>query len=260
MKCKYILKNGQKLYSYCTENHLSYGCISFMVRYYSKKWVKKNLEEIINYVLDKYIKRKRNNDIIAFIKNIEERNIVSLLNIATTLNIEYNAMRRVQKYGFSKKEAFYIVWFLYDRINKSGKISISNKKIVEFIDIYNTIEFDIENELMVIILFIKLGNNEAKEYLLRRRQRIIMNIINRNIYNRLYYQNNKEDIFSEIMLNELKLYNNIYLNNIPQIMKYLNIHAKYAVIKYINNDKEKNNVHFEDSIFENKCRYDFISS
>ena len=78
------------------------------------------------------------------------------------------------------------------------------------------------------------------------------------MYSWNYLENHFNDILNEVSFKEYQLYKRICLNNIPQIIKYLNTVAKYTVINYVRNDQYKTCLHLEDEIYEDKDRYNFI--
>ncbi|MCM1053499.1 MAG: hypothetical protein NC483_05960 [Ruminococcus sp.] len=246
------------VWKYCKINNLNYDCVRYSIKYFNDKDDTKNLNDIIEMVITKFLRLYENKRIIKFIENLEESNNYNFLAISKELNIEYQAMYRVYKEGFTKKSAFYIVWFLHDILTKNGKISISKKRIKEFKEIYYNKNFDDDTNLLDVFVMVKLGSSEALNYLVSKRSPNILSIIKRNVFNKDYYKSYFDDIKNEVLLNELKLYKNIYLNNIPQIIRYLNIHAKYRVIDYLKNNKNVYCISLDEEVFDGKNGYDFV--
>lgn len=253
MKPKYKMPNGVTVYHFCMEKAIPYNNVHRSIRYRLKKYPEKSLDEIISDVIEIYLKLYQNKKIINFIKKMEETNFNILL-ISKTLNIEWRALYKVVGYGFSKREAFYILWFLYDIKSSTGRISISKKQILKLIELQKRYKFDGKVDLRFIFVLVKMEDEKALNYLLNVRSKTIKGIIRKNVFNDDYYRNYGEDILSELIMQEWVLYQKIYLNNIPQIMKYLNKTAKYAVINYVNNDKDKICLMYNDAYLAN-CDY-----
>jgi len=88
-----------------------------------------------------HLNKKR---IINFIKWMEKTNTYRFTEISEVLNIEFASLNKLYKKGFSKKEAFNIVWFLKDKVNIKGKLAISNNQVKKFINLYQNKNTSIE--------------------------------------------------------------------------------------------------------------------
>ncbi len=255
---KYFYKN-MTIYQFCKKNNLIYSNVRFSIDYYLKIDRDKELDDIIEMVITKYLKLNKDKKIINFINKIDKTNDYNFLAISKELNIEYCAMYRIFRRGFSKKEAFYIVWFLNDVITKKGRISISKKRIEEFEKLYYNKNYNEDTNILDALVMVKFGDMEAVNFLLNKRIPSILKIIKKNIFNKDYYKANVEDIKNEIWLKEVSLYKKICLNNIPQITKYLNIHARYTIIDYLkNNNNNLSCISLDKNIYDDKDGYDFI--
>ncbi len=256
--------NGKKVYSYCKEEMLDYNNVIKSIRYYQKiyDW---DLETAINYVIKNYMRIRKYKKTINFIKWMEKTNTYRFVEISECLNIEYASLNKLYKKGFSKQHAFYIVWFLTDKINKNGKLSISSKQIKKFINILNSHNYDENTEFIYLFTLYRLGNKDVLEYLPKVREKAINAIIfreidylNENIKNKVL--NDINDLKQDIMIKEqMILYNNICFNRLNSILKYLNVYAKYYVIDDIKKKINENCVSLDALDNSNRCGYDYLT-
>lgn len=259
MQKKYFWDNIT-VYKFCKLNELNYAGITLSFRYYIQR-SEDTLDLIIERVIDRYIKRKERNRVIQFIRQLEVTGKYNFNLISRFLNLDYFSMYRLHKSGFSKKDAFYIVWFLSDKINKKGAKTISLKKKKEFLTIYANPVFSKDVPFMFLIALYKMGNSNVAADLLKQRNSTLVGIVRKEMRFKKIDQKDFEDFKQSILLNELSLYSKIVLNNDLQIFKYLNICAKYTVYKLANIKKqEQNMLRLDDDKYDGRSYMDFIDN
>ena len=259
MKKKYFYDNIT-VYKYCKVNELPYSNITYSFRYYMKKEIY-SLDKIIEKIISKYLVKRERIKIIRFVNNLEISNKYNFSLISRYLNLDYFAMWKLCKLGFSKKEAFYIVWFLSDKTNKKEKKTISLHKLKDFLSIINNNQINEQTPFMYLITLFKMGNIEASNYLLLQRLHILEIIVKKNMRLRQIKMEYFDDFKQEVIMNEMMLYSKIVLNVDLQIYKYLNIYAKYKVINLVKSGTiYQNLIHLEDEKYDGKTYLDFIDN
>lgn len=257
--------NNSKVYSYCKEEMLCYSSVTSSIRYYQKKYENLDLDKTINFVIKKHLNLKNKKRIINFIKWMEKTNTYRFVEITEVLNIEFASLNKLYKKGFSKKEAFNIVWFLSDKKNRNGKLAISNKQIKKFTNLYYDKNYDGNTDFIYLFVLYRLGNNDVLNYIPEKRAKIIEKIIYQetkkfsvNIRNQI--KNDIDDLKQDIYLKEYTyLYKNICLNGINAILRYLEIYARYYVIRDANKKLETSSISLDYVDDTGRCGYDYLT-
>jgi len=257
--------NESKVYKICKDEMLDYGCVTSSIRYYKKKYNDLELNKIINFVIKKYIKLKDKKRIINFIKWMEKTNTYRFIEISEVLNIEFSSLNKLYKKGFTKKQAFNIVWFLSDKVNNKGKLAISNKLVRKFIAMYNQKTYNANTDFIYLFVLYRLGIEDALNLIPQKRYKVIENIIysetkrfSENIRNQVL--NDLEDLKQEIYIKESSyLYKNICLNGLKSILRYLEIYARYYVIDNANKKLQENCISLDACDNTGRCGYDYLT-
>lgn len=260
MQKKYFF-NDFTVYKFCKLNELNYSSITYSFRYYIKK-SEETIDLIIEKVINNYIKRKERNKVIYFIRELEITGKYNFNLISRFLNLDYFSMYRLHKYGFSKRDAFYIVWFLSDKTNKKGFRTISLKRRKDFIAIYHSKKISKDTPFMFLITLYKMGIKNSTDYLIEKRNDTLTGIIRKGMKRKeIPLDRYFHDFSQEVLKNEFMLYSKITLNIDLQIFKYLNIYAKYMVYKLANIIKREQNIlHLDDYNANGKPYIDFIDN
>lgn len=237
---KYFYKD-KTVYNYCKTNELMYQNVTMSIRYYNKK-TNKDLNEIIDRVIIKYLKLKeikRIKRVFIYIKNSSKLNLTY---ISKELNLNYNALKRIESFKFTKEQSIKILWFLSDKKDKEGKLAISTKQIKKICKILRTKEV-IKIDDLFIICFINIGYEDYYNLFLEKRKKYMTKLIFRylNLFNL-----NKDlffDVYQELLLKQMEIFHKNCSRNIPQIMKYYNLYLKGYLIELLKNlKKEKTNL------------------
>ncbi len=261
---KYFYQN-YKVYSYCKQEMLDYENVLSSIRYYRKKYEDMELNKIINLVIKKHLNIKNKKRIINFIKWMEKTNTYRFAEISEVLNVEFASLNKLYKKGFSKKEAFNIVWFLKDKVNKKGKLAISNNQVKKFINLYQNKNYDENTDFIYLFVLYRNGVNEVLNYIPQKRLKTIKKIIYRETTKfsndiRNQVKNDVDDLVQDIYLRECSfLYKNICFNGLNSILRYLEIYARYYVINDVNKKLRENCVSLDAEDNTGRCGYDYLT-
>ena len=239
-KIKFYYSN-QTLYYFCKNNQLNYRNVVRSLLYYQNKNSDYSIDFLIKKVIEKYLKIKENKRIIFFIHNLEKTQKWNFNLISRSLNIEYSSLYRVYHRGFTKREAFYIVWFLYDSVSVNHKIKVSNSKLKEFISIYQSKNYTSNMPFLFLLVLYKIDKRKILDVLLQKREKQLTRFLQSLLSN----SSEIEDLKQDILLHELTLYDKLALNHVGQIMRYLNLHAKNLAFRLA---KKEMSLHLEDNI------------
>ena len=243
---------------YCKEYNLGYSNVIYSIHYYKKK--EYNMDKIIDKVILRYLKLKELKRIKEIFHYLDNNSKINLSYVARELNLNYNSLRKIKKYGFTLEQSIKILWFLSDEKDKNEKLSISIKQLKK---IYNILSFKGNDNLddMFIICFISIGYNEYYHSFIEKRKPYFTRLIFKYLTIFGLNKNLFSDIYQDLVLKQIEIFNRNCSRNIPQIMKYYNLCLRGFLIKELKKIKnEVNNLSLYDNKYDDLIYLDTISN
>ena len=246
---KYFYKN-ETVYTYCKANELEYQNVARCIRYHNKKdnESNKNLNEIIDTVIIKQLKLKEIKRIKKVFFYLNNNKKLNLTYISKELNLNYNALRKIESFNFTKVQAIKILWFLSDKKDKKGKLAISTKQLKKICQLLKNKDMGEVDDLF-IICFINIGYKDYYDFFLEKRKNYITKLIFKYL---TLFDLNKDlffDIYQELLLKQLEIFHKNCSRTIPEIMKYYNLHLRGHLINLLKKIKKEDQAL---SLFANK--------
>ena len=245
VKTKYYFHN-ESLLNYCNLKGYSYLAIWRRIKNLTAQNNLLSNEEIINLAVQKYEERLQITKINQiFIDLKQTQNINEIKNICDFLKISFDNVNDLINMDFSYNQAINMIWYFYDQKNNDDYKMITDQKIKDIlILIANLPNTDIEN----LNLYDLIGIYKSELY--DSRNEILMNqkkFVSKTIfsvcqsYNIEVNNSNYGDFENEINYYLLIMINRINLNNIGQIINYINISIKGYFKTYLKNYQKQNN-------------------
>jgi hypothetical protein len=246
--------NNQSLRKFCDENSYSYLSIWRRIKRMESNNTSNN-DELIIKCINKYeskLQIDKISDIFNKLSNINS--IKEIKDICEFLKIDFDNFNDLVNMGLSYNQAINIIWYFGDK-NNNGELFINDIKI-EYIFLYinklenNEIDVD-DMDLYILIGIYKSELYDSRKEIILRENKYINSIISKicNSYNIQVNKNNIEDFQNEIKYYLLVVLSRISLNNMGQIIKYIDLSIKGYFKKYLSEYQKNNyNCSIEDRI------------
>lgn len=249
---------GQSVYTYCKKEKLSYSGIISSIKYYRKKDSELNLNETIEFVIERSKKRKEYKKIQKLFEELEQNVKINLSKYARQLNMNYQDLIKIKNRGYNEGQAIKILWLLSDKYNKKNQLSISFKRLNEMEEM-KKMENVKNPDLLFLICYIKIGYVDFFENFLEQRQNYFKKLIYRYIekydIDKKYYYDLNINVHSK----QWEIFFNCSSRHLKQLIKYYNLCLKGYIIKELKRIKQEScQVYLFDKINENQTYNDIL--
>lgn len=251
IRTKYYVTDDktESLRNFCNKNGYSYLAIYLRMKSLEQKGIFEEKEKCMMYAIEKYERKlqiQKINNLFEELKQIKNMNDVELKEICKTLKINYDNIIDLVGMDFSLNQAVNIIWYFSDRKDNNDNKLISDKKLIEIFDMINKIKNSTEEEMMNFELYDLIGIYKSELYDTRTAMLIKQKKYLRKIIWSLCQEYNiqlTKDDFEEFE-NEIKTYfmiviNRSHLNNIAQIIKYMDLSIKGYFRTYLKKQKQQ---------------------
>lgn len=263
---KFIYKNVD-LYNSCIREDLHCKKVVASIKYFLKK-NNCGIEKTVKKVIDRQITKKNNHIIKKLINNlrINETYTKSYIKlICTNLKVSIKNVTYITKRGYDPRSAIIIIYYASNKVNNTGKKSISKKlfdKIISSYEIYLNYPTRVNLKTLMLLFCscIKISRNDIftlldDGFILKKARKFVRD-------NDIDYQS-IGDIASEINIGVIEIINSLLPYEKEQIYKYINLKLKSLMhsllIKYKNRDISLDSPRFTNSFRISKPLLDYIA-
>ena len=248
IRYKYFFGN-QTLAKLCEVNGYPYLSIYNRIKTLKAKGTIVDSEQIITEAISKYEKRLKINTLNDIFTKLKKQQLIDedIQKICSKLKISWQNVKELKEMDFSYNQTINLIWFFGDRENETHDHIITDTKISEIFSIVRKLE-EAKNNITEFSLYDLIGIYKSELYdsrsaILELEINYIYKVVyslSRN-YNVKIDKTNLEDFVEEIKLYILLLIDRTTLNNIGQIIKYMDISIKGYFRTYLKKYKELSN-------------------
>ena len=248
---------GIPFYEFCLKHDFDYNNLRQKINkmYYSEKYQKYSLEEIIEIVVNTNFKYKKNQNIRELELTMKNRilNNEEIIAACNLLNVDYdNAINLSNKISINK--AINLIW-CYGKTNINGKKTIDREKIHEVFEIVKSIKSKTEIdkiEIRDLVKLYKTGLIDTRDILLKRFSSLIYGSVNSaSLFYNIYLNDDlKAEFTSQATLYFFESLDTVTeLEYNGKIVNYLSKRVRGYVKLYVKDFKETYHMkHLEDEL------------
>ena len=247
------------VYFFCKQKGIPYSYVCRSIYYYLHKDDCFDLDKIIELVIDRYLKLKEIKRVKKAFLYMEKENKLNISYITRELNFNYMALMKIKRFNFTDKQAIKILWFLADKNDSKGRLSITLKRLKKIKTLLESDNF-LENDLLYLVCFIKIGYKKYYDDFLKVRENYLTKLIYKylrifNVSNDFFY-----DLYQDLVIKQIKIFSNCYSRNVLQIVRYFDLCLKGYLIGRLKEIKKDSCLSLFANKFENVRYIDVISN
>lgn len=236
-KGKYFF-NDMSVRRFCQENGYSYVAI---IQRISSKSKKEHLEKekIINQSIKEYEKKLEIKQINQIFNDLKENKELDIKKICKKLKISYTSYQSLLESGFTDEQAINLIWYFYESKDEEDNKEITDNQLVrlyKIIDSIKTNTIDInETDIYDLIGIFKSKLYDTRNEIILKQKKYIYKTANTLMkeYGIKYNKTTEEELANEIRYYLLIFLERTNLNNLGQIIKFMNLTVKGYLRKYI---------------------------
>lgn len=269
--------NGIPLKDYCKDHGLNADSIRSSI-YRRKNTTDAPLQKIVNECVEKYEKNYKFKKIKNLFEELKQRKFMNdeeQKRACELLKVNYDNVIYLVEMNFSLNQAINIIWYFSDRKDHNDNKLISDKKLREIFDMIDQIKKIKDTEIINFELYDLIGIYKSELYdtrimmLIRQKnylRKIIFSLCSE--YNIQVSKDNFKEFENEIVNDFMIMINRNCLNNVGQIIKYMDFTVKGYFRTYLKKQKQQMTyISLDEMLFNNdnktksmKTRLDYIAS
>ncbi len=232
---KYYFEN-QSLRSFCVQSGYSYSAIYQRIRHLEQKGNLENLDDIIEKSIEEYEKKihiNKINEIFKAIKNNQTTSEEELIDICAFLEIDYPNLQSLLEMNFTLNQSLNLIWYFGEPTSLNKNKVLTDKRLKEVFSLVTQIKNANPKEidkfsLYDLIAIYKSDLYDTRNEILYLQRRYLNHLIYSlcDAYNIKVTRSNYSEFKSELTLYLIKIINHTCLNNLGQIIKYMDITIK----------------------------------